>query len=175
MIAEGGKYPRPGKAYKPPRGNKLRPGMAGCVFCGIARGSEGAWRIYSDERIVAFLDKYPASYGHVLVSPKDHYEDVVRAPPQLVSRAFALARALGMASIKYLGATGFRVLTNAGASAGQIIFHFHVHVIPRYGRGDPGPVEPRSEISGEVASAAVEAYKKALEDPEIVEMLEGRR
>lgn len=149
--------------------------MSGCVFCRIAGGSEAAWRIYSDNAIVVFLDKYPMSYGHALVSPKEHYEDVARTPPQLVSRAFTVARALGAASIRYLGATGFRILTNAGASAGQIIFHFHVHVIPRYGRGDPGPVEPRSEIRGETASAIVDAYRKALADPEILEMLQGER
>ena len=149
--------------------------MHRCVFCDIVRGEEGSWRIYEDQDIIAFLDKYPLSYGHVLVSPKEHYEDVIRAPPHLVSRSFIVARALGRASIKYMGATGFRIVTNVGSSAGQIIFHFHVHVIPRYGLGDPGSIEPRAEIRDDIAKKIAETYREALRDPEIVEMMMGNK
>jgi len=148
---------------------------AKCVFCGIASGEEASWRVYEDSEVIAFLDRYPLSYGHVLVSPREHYEDVVKTPPSLVARAFIVARALGRASIKYMGATGFRIVTNAGSSAGQIIFHFHVHVIPRYGLGDPGPIEPRSEITEGAARKIVEAYREALRDPEIAGMISGDR
>lgn len=143
------------------------------MFCEIVRGREASWRIYEDGEIIAFLDKYPISYGHALVTPKEHHEDVVKTPPGLVSRAFIVARALGRAAIKQLGASGFRIVTNTGSSAGQIIFHFHVHIIPRYSYGDPGPVEPRSEIVEETARKIVESYRKALEDEELRRMIAG--
>jgi histidine triad (HIT) family protein len=149
--------------------------MHKCIFCGIVKGEEGSWRIYEDREVIAFLDKYPISYGHVLVAPRDHYEDVVKTPPHLASRSFIVARALGRASIKHLGATGFRIVTNTGSSAGQIIFHFHVHVIPRYGFGDPGSIEPRTEIRDEIAREIVKIYKEALKDPEIIDMINGSK
>ncbi|HWQ16833.1 MAG: HIT domain-containing protein [Sulfolobales archaeon] len=143
------------------------------MFCEIVRGREASWRIYEDNEIIAFLDKYPISYGHALIAPKEHYENVIETPPNLVSRAFIVARALGKAAIKELGASGFRIVANTGSSAGQIIFHFHVHVIPRYSYGDPGPIEPRSEITEETAREIVKSYRKALEDREIKHMITG--
>ncbi len=123
--------------------------------------------------MIVFLDKYPISYGHTLVAPKQHYKDVVSTPPSLVSRAFIVARAIGRASVKHLGASGFRIVANTGSSAGQIIFHFHVHIIPRYSYGDPGPIEPRTEITEDIARKVVESYRKALEDGEIGRMIAG--
>lgn len=122
---------------------------------------------------MVFLDRYPISYGHILVAPKEHYEDVTKTPPSLASRAFILARALGRAAMKHLGASGFRVVTNTGSSAGQIIFHFHIHVIPRYSYGDPGPIEPRSEITEEIARRVVDSYRRALDDAEVRRMIAG--
>jgi len=161
--------------YKAPPALYLGVHMARCVFCEIARGSESSWKVYEDQEIMVFLDRYPISYGHILVAPKQHYEDVVRTPPHLVSRAFVVARAFGMASMRYIGATGFRIVTNTGSSAGQIIFHFHVHVIPRYSHGDSGPIEPRAEISDDIAERVVDLYRKAAQDPEVVGMIRGER
>jgi histidine triad (HIT) family protein len=136
--------------------------MHTCIFCSIAAKNEEAWIVYEDRDLVAFLDKYPISYGHVLVAPKKHYRDVVDAPPEIVGKVFLVARAIGVASIEGLGASGFRIITNKGSSAGQIIFHFHVHVIPRYGEGSYGPITPRAEITREYASDVVDRYIDAL-------------
>ncbi len=145
--------------------------MGSCVFCNIVKGVENAWIIYEDRDTIVFLDKYPISYGHILITPKDHYSDIVDTPSGLVSKAFLLARAFGAASMEGLGASGFRVVTNKGLSAGQIIFHFHVHVIPRYGDGSSGPITPRAEITSEYASEVVSRYKEALKSEHVSRLL----
>ena len=145
-----------------------------CVFCRIIRREEPAYIIYEDQDIIVFLDKYPLSYGHILVVPKNHYRDILDTPPNMVSKAFLVARAFGKASIRYLGASGFRIVTNKGSSAGQVIFHFHVHLIPRYGFGSPGPVEPREVIRESAAKELVSRYEKALADREIRDLIEGK-
>ncbi|MEL9929475.1 MAG: HIT domain-containing protein [Sulfolobales archaeon] len=145
-----------------------------CVFCRIFEGVEEGWIVYEDKDLVVFLDKYPLSYGHLLIAPRDHYKDVVETPPDIVARIFIVARGFGHASVRYLGATGFRIITNKGSSAGQVIFHFHVHVIPRYGFGSPGSIQPREILKEETARRIVEAYRRALEDEDIRNMIIGR-
>lgn len=128
-----------------------------------------------EDEIVVFLDKYPASYGHVLVAPREHYRDIVETPPYLVSRIFIIARGIGFASMRGLGATGFRIMANTGASAGQEIYHFHVHVIPRYDSGSPGPIKPRESLREDLARELLEKYKKSLTDPLVRDMINGEK
>jgi len=107
----------------------------GCVFCGIVSGSEPAWRVYEDDVVVVILDKYPVSKGHLLVITKKHYESIHDADPREALHAFAVAAALARVYRTKLGAPGVNVVTNSGRPAGQVIFHFHVHVIPRWSGG----------------------------------------
>ncbi|MBP1448780.1 MAG: HIT family protein [Thermoproteus sp.] len=133
-----------------------------CVFCRIARGEAPAWKVYDDGEILVVLDKYPASRGHLLVIPRAHYESVVDAPLDAAAKAFRVASAFAKLWSK-LGARGVNIVTNAGREAGQMIFHFHVHVIPRWG----GPVlwhgreELRKDEAREVAEKLEEALKNA--------------
>ena len=148
--------------------------LSECIFCRIISRREPAYIIYEDNDTIVFLDKYPMSYGHLLVAPKKHFADVVDTPPNLVAKIFLLARAFGAATMKYLNASGFRIMTNKGSSAGQVIFHFHVHVIPRYGFGSPGPIEPREIIREDVATEITSKLSKAVSDKEIRDLIEGR-
>ncbi|UXD21765.1 histidine triad (HIT) protein [Ignicoccus pacificus DSM 13166] len=103
-----------------------------CVFCKIIKGELPARVVYEDEDIIAFLDINPAAPGHTLVVPKKHYKNILDAPDEVVSKVFLVAKKIGKAAIEALDAKGVNVITNAEPVAGQIVMHFHVHVIPRF-------------------------------------------
>ncbi|RFA94907.1 HIT family protein [Pyrobaculum aerophilum] len=130
-----------------------------CIFCKIIRGEAPAWKVYEDEEFVVILDKYPASYGHVLVVSKKHFTNIVDAPVELAARGFEIAIRLAKAWAK-LGAPGVNIVTNAGRSAGQAVFHLHIHVIPRW--GDPLRWHGKDEIREETANEVVDKLRSVL-------------
>ena len=113
-----------------------------CIFCKIANGEIPSSTIYEDEDFRVILDLGPASRGHALILPKNHYQDVCALDEAVAAKALPLAAKIGaamkmaIAMTKALGCSGFNVVQNNGKSAGQTVFHFHIHVIPRY---DGGP------------------------------------
>ncbi len=104
-----------------------------CIFCKIACGRLPAAKIYEDADVVAVLDIYPACPGHVLVIPKMHYADVFDAPAATIAKVSKISKKIAMRLKKSLGAKGVNIINNSGAVAGQVIFHLHFHVIPRFG------------------------------------------
>jgi histidine triad (HIT) family protein len=110
--------------------------MSDCIFCGIAAGTMGAERVHEDERTVAFLDIFPACDGHVLVIPRAHAADVHEISEDDVAAAASVAKRLAGRAVSGLGADGVTIMQSNGAAAWQTVFHYHVHVIPRY-RDDP--------------------------------------
>lgn len=106
--------------------------MNNCIFCKIANGEIPAQTIYEDESFRVILDLAPASKGHALILPKQHSEHVCDAKEEVLEKILPLAGKIGKAAMASLGATGFNVIQNNGSSAGQTVFHLHVHVIPRY-------------------------------------------
>ncbi|GGP20866.1 hypothetical protein GCM10007981_10670 [Thermocladium modestius] len=104
-----------------------------CVFCDIISGSAPGYVAYEDEDVVAILDKYPASEGHLLVMPKRHYENIYELPDDVLCKVMEVTKKVAMAVKEALNATGVRILQNNGADAGQVVFHVHFHVIPYYG------------------------------------------
>ena len=120
----------------------MAPGMEDCVFCRIAQGKEWAAVVWSDEDHIAFMDRYPASRGHTLVAPKRHYRDLLEMGEDDVGRLFASVARVAKAVQRALSPAGINVLQNNGSAAGQVIFHAHVHIIPRY--GNPEGLHPRS-------------------------------
>ena len=104
--------------------------MDECVFCSEAVRKQGT--IYEDDMCFVILDKYPISEGHMLVIPRKHYKDMISAPEDTVCHIFKIAKQMGERVIKRLDASGVNVTTNIGTAAGQLIMHFHVHVVPRY-------------------------------------------
>ena len=108
-----------------------------CVFCSIISGKLQGYRVFEDESLVAILDKFPISPGHTLVMPKEHYENYLESPDDLLAKLAVKAKKIAMAVKDELRADGVRLLTNIGASAGQVIFHLHVHIIPTWSDGFP--------------------------------------
>lgn len=104
----------------------------GCVFCKIAHNEIPSNKVYEDQDVIAFLDVNPASKGHTLVVSKEHFMDFTRVPKSIISHSYQVAQLITQACITQLGATGANVITNVGKSAGQSIFHYHIHVVPRY-------------------------------------------
>ncbi|MFP3309820.1 MAG: HIT domain-containing protein [Acidilobus sp.] len=106
--------------------------QGGDAFCRISRGEERAHVAYGDDKVMIILDRSPICRAHMLVISRDHYESVDSAPPDVVSRAFVVAAAAARYLRERLKAPGVNIVTNSGAQAGQAVFHFHVHVIPRW-------------------------------------------
>jgi histidine triad (HIT) family protein len=126
-----------------------------CLFCRIATGELPATRIAEDERTIAFMDINPATRGHVLVIPRDHAQDLLEVGPEDLAACFATARRIAATMEDRLGADGVNLLNSCGRAAWQTVFHFHVHVIPRYA-ADPLrlPWTPEPGDRDEIADAA---------------------
>jgi len=106
--------------------------MEDCIFCRIARGEAPAHIIHEDADVMAFLDINPLSRGHTLVIPKGHYRDLLDLPTAEWEGVMAAAQRVAGALLRGLGASGVNLLHASGAAAGQTVFHFHLHLIPRY-------------------------------------------
>ena len=111
--------------------------MSDCIFCKIANGEIPSAAIYEDEEFRVILDMGPASKGHALVLPKKHFADISEMPEDLLGKAFSVAKRAGIRLKEGLGADGLNVVQNNGEAAGQTVFHFHIHLIPRYAGAAP--------------------------------------
>ena len=109
--------------------------MDECIFCKIASGSIPSSKVYEGEKILAFLDIRPVNKGHVLIIPKEHAETLLDVPENTLKDMIVLAKKVGKTFRKSLKADGFNIGMNNFSAAGQVVFHAHVHVIPRY-QGD---------------------------------------
>ncbi|NLF89020.1 HIT family protein [Candidatus Bathyarchaeota archaeon] len=101
-----------------------------CVFCQIINKKSPANFVYEDDHVVAFLTNRPVNEGHTLVVPKKHYENIYEVPDGEVAHLFGVVKKVSVAVRDAMVADGIRVVQNNGSAAGQVIFHFHVHVIP---------------------------------------------
>jgi histidine triad (HIT) family protein len=106
--------------------------MDDCVFCKIIDKTQPASIIYEDDDVVVFLDTRPVRSGHCLVVPKEHYVNILDTPQDVVSKLFMAVQRTAKAVQKVTGADGISVFQNNGRSALQVIFHVHVHVVPRF-------------------------------------------
>lgn len=124
-----------------------------CIFCKIANGEIPSKTIYEDEKFRAILDLAPATKGHTLILPKEHYKDLFELPENTASGAIVLAKKLAGQMKDKLGCDGFNIMQNNGEVAGQTVFHFHMHLIPRY-REDRQKIEwEKNELSQEELEA----------------------
>lgn len=103
-----------------------------CIFCKIAAGDIPSNTIYEDEEFRVILDLAPASKGHALILPKEHCADIYEIDAEVAGRAMKIAKKLAMHMTDVLGCEGFNILQNNHEVAGQTVFHFHMHLIPRY-------------------------------------------
>lgn len=131
-----------------------------CIFCKIANGEIPSSTIYEDEDFRVILDLGPAAKGHALILPKEHFKDVCELDAAIAAKVLPLGAKIGAAMMKGLGCAGFNLVQNNGTAAGQTVFHFHMHVIPRY-EGGPEMVTWTPGKDEEMAATA-EAIKGAL-------------
>ena len=107
-----------------------------CIFCKIAAGDIPSATIYEDDDFRVILDIEPASKGHALILPKEHYENLYELPDELAAKALVVAKKVISKMTDIVGCDGYNVLQNNGETAGQTVFHFHMHLIPRYEKDD---------------------------------------
>ena len=107
-----------------------------CIFCKLANGDIPTNTIYEDNDFRVFLDAAPATKGHCLIVPKEHFDNLEELSDDVASKVFPLAKKMMKLLKEKLGWAGFNVVQNNGEVAGQTVFHFHTHLIPRYIGGE---------------------------------------
>ncbi|MCP1354275.1 HIT family protein [Aneurinibacillus migulanus] len=107
-----------------------------CIFCKIIKGEIPSSKVYENEHVLAFLDISQVTKGHTLVIPKIHQQDIFELTPETASNLFACVPKIANAIKKQFNVDGVNLLNNSGKVAGQTVFHYHLHILPRYGRED---------------------------------------
>jgi histidine triad (HIT) family protein len=107
-----------------------------CIFCKIINGEIPCYKVYEDEKVLAFLDISQASKGHTLIVPKTHFANMLECDEETVAYMYKIANKLGNQIVNSLGAQGMNILTNINEVAGQTVKHFHIHLLPRYNDED---------------------------------------
>ncbi|NLP49946.1 HIT family protein [Bacillus sp. RO1] len=110
--------------------------MSDCIFCKIIDGDIPASKVYEDEHVLAFLDISQVTKGHTLVIPKVHKENIYELTPEIAEKLFKVVPKIANSIKEQFEPIGLNLLNNNGEAAGQSVFHYHLHIIPRYGKGD---------------------------------------
>lgn len=105
-----------------------------CIFCKIAQGEIPSRTIYEDESFRVIFDIEPASKGHAIIIPKTHASDIFSLSEEEAKKVFLVAKKVATVLVKELKCDGINILQNNGEAAGQTVFHFHIHLIPRYNK-----------------------------------------
>lgn len=107
-----------------------------CVFCKIINNEFSSYKVYEDEEVLAILDLSQTTYGHTLVMPKKHYDNMLAIPQNEWAHLMEVVKNLSEKIVTKLNAKGFNILINTNEAAGQTVNHLHVHIIPRYDEKD---------------------------------------
>lgn len=136
--------------------------MDNCIFCKIANGEIPAKKVYENEHVVAFLDISQVTEGHTLVIPKKHVQDVFALTPEITQELFRAVPEIAKAIKISLNPMGLNILNNNGSFAGQSVFHYHIHLIPRFDENDgfdlvwkPNPDRNLEEITQKISEAMI--------------------
>ena len=128
-----------------------------CIFCKLANGDIPTNKIYEDSNFTVILDASPATKGHALILPKEHYANLFELPDELAQKAIVLAKKIATDMKQKLNCDGVNIVQNNGETAGQTVFHFHMHIIPRYKEDGQvigwKPTSPTEEEITEVKNA----------------------
>lgn len=131
-----------------------------CIFCKIAAGEIPSKTIYEDDKFRVILDLGPATKGHALILPKNHYANLYELPEEIAGDVMKLAKKMATIMTEKLGCQGFNLMQNNGETAGQTVFHFHMHLIPRYENDGQGinwkPGSPTQEELEEIKNLITE-------------------
>lgn len=131
---------------------------ANCIFCKIANGEVPSKTLYEDDKFRVILDLGPATKGHALVLPKEHYKNLYELPEETAGEVMKLAKKMVTKMTERLGCEGFNLVQNNGDLAGQTVYHFHMHMIPRY-QADGQKIGWKPQ---EVAQEELEAIKNTI-------------
>ena len=129
-----------------------------CIFCKLANGVFPTNTIYEDEEFRVILDLEPAAKGHALILPKEHYKNLYELPDDVAGKVMKLAKKMASLMTNRLQADGFNLVQNNNEVAGQTVFHFHMHLIPRY--NDDG--QKINWVKGEPSSEELIAIKDTI-------------
>ena len=135
--------------------------MTNCIFCKIIAGEIPSSTVYEDESFKAIIDIFPAAKGHIIILPKKHYANLFELEEETASKALIVAKKIAAAVKEELCCDGVNILQNNGEAAGQTVFHFHIHVIPRF-QNDKVQLTwtPGAYEEGEAASLAGNISKR---------------
>lgn len=133
-----------------------------CIFCKIAAGEIPSYTLYEDEDFKVFLDVCPTTYGHALIVPKEHYKNLFELDTQTAAKMLPIAKKVGSAMMNTLNCDGLNLLQNNGETAGQSVFHFHTHLIPRYKDDQLKIIFDQNSLTEENAKKLVETIKSEL-------------
>lgn len=136
--------------------------MENCIFCKIVKGEIPAYKVYEDKETLAFLDINPVHEGHTLVIPKDHFENIYTLPQETLARLTLTTQKVAIAVKNGVEASGINIVMNNEHDAGQIVFHAHVHIIPRI-QNDGLAHWPQKPYEPGVGSTIQKKIKDALE------------
>ena len=135
--------------------------MSDCIFCKLANGVFPTNTVYEDDMFRVILDLGPASPGHMLILPKEHYANLYELPEEIAAEVMKLAKKLAIAAKAALNADGVNVVQNNEEAAGQTVMHYHLHVVPRFfGVGQFNAWEPGSAAPEELAEQAAKIAEK---------------
>lgn len=138
------------------------PRQSDCIFCKIIGREVPAAIIYEDDEVIAFMDAFPSAEGHALVVPKGHYPDVLNMPVAAVQAVAAVAQRVAKAQRRALEPDGMVLSQFNGAAAGQTVFHYHVHITPRW-QGQPRKVHGNAAVPLEQLETVAARLRAALE------------
>ena len=136
-----------------------------CVFCRIVRGEIKSWTVYEDNLVKAFLDSNPVSEGHTLIIPKKHHENIYDIPENILKRIATVTKKLADAYNSALDAKAVNILHASGKEAQQSVFHFHIHLIPRYANDRLNlwfPSQPKIKTNFDKILIKVQKHVKSL-------------
>ncbi len=133
--------------------------MENCIFCKIASGEIPSATLYEDEDFRVILDLGPATKGHALILPKKHAANIAEMPDDLLGRAASVAKKVAVAMKEGLSCDGVNIVQNNGEAAGQTVFHFHMHIIPRYNGDNAGVTWTPGKLTDEMKEEILNAVK----------------
>lgn len=110
--------------------------MSNCIFCKIVSGEIPSFKVYENDQVMAFMDISQTTKGHTLVIPKIHNENIYELESEAARDIFEVVPKIAKAIKAEFNPEGLNIISNTGEIAGQTVFHFHIHLIPRYGKGD---------------------------------------
>jgi histidine triad (HIT) family protein len=135
--------------------------MEGCVFCKIVKGELPSFKVYEDDRVLAFADIHPISPGHTLVIPKKHAENLYEIAAEDLAAIHFASQKIAEALRKALNPSGIAALQLNGKGANQVVMHYHLHLVPRATEGPPLPITNWALKAGNVEALRATAEKIA--------------